>query len=176
MVSSPLCHFCRPRKQRGDCADADCDVNQVNRGGWTSLHWAVWDNLREDPCIVGALLKGGANPNIANEDEHTPCHFAKTVESLELLLDFGGDLRLEDEDGETPFQYHLRPDHLRPLYEAWTPHRMLPRWDAKAFPLYIAKRNKALSRFDGSSGSGYHTMNIARWQSGNLCGDPSGAS
>jgi hypothetical protein len=69
----------------------------------------------------------------------TPC--AKTVEVLELLLRAGGDLRKKDSDGMTPFQYRQRfgdnVEHLRPIYEAWTPHRLLPRWTPSAFPLYI---------------------------------------
>ena len=57
------------------------------------------------------------------------------------MLDAGGDPRKKNYDDETPFQHRQRmfggAEHLRPIYEAWTPHRMLPRWTPSAFPLYI---------------------------------------
>ena len=58
---------------------------------------------------------------------------------VELLLQFGVDLRFVNNDGRAPFQ-HLFDDNveqIRPIYETWTPHRMLPRWTPSEFPLYI---------------------------------------
>ena len=120
--------------------DAGCDVNQVDWTGNTALNVVIV--LEDgDVRIVEALLRGGANPNIANKWGNTPCHFANTIEVLELVLDAGGDPRKKNNLGETPFQYLQRMDgnvvHLRPIYEAWTPHRVLPRWTPSAFPLYI---------------------------------------
>ena len=115
---------------------AGCDVNQARVGGWTAL-----DYVGSNASIADALLRGGANPNFAaNEWRFTPCHSAGTVEKLELLLRYGGDLRLKNSKGRTPFQFLKRynnVEHLRPVYEAWTPHKMLPRWSVDAFPLYI---------------------------------------
>ena len=120
--------------------DAGCDVNQVDGGRETALKRAVAHDGKVG--IIEALLRGGADPNIANRFGDTPCHLAKTAVVLELLLDNGGDLRLKNNDGRTPFQFrqHLFPEnanYLRHIYEAWTPHRMLPRWDVAAFPLYV---------------------------------------
>ena len=60
---------------------------------------------------------------------------------LEMLLEAGGDLWKKNNDGMTPFQFRQRchggAEHLRPIYEAWTPHRLLPRWTPSAFPLYV---------------------------------------
>ena len=59
---------------------------------------------------------------------------------LEMLLEAGGDLRKKNNWGETPFQCRQQygnVEHLRPIYQAWTPHRMLPKWTPSAFPLYI---------------------------------------
>ena len=115
---------------------AGCDVNQADEGGFTALHWAVDSGGKS---IVEALLRGGANPNIVNEYGDAPCHYSKTPEVLRLLRDFGGDLTLNNNENETPFQRLTSnlQNLLRPIYEAWTPHRMLPRWEVKAFPLYI---------------------------------------
>ena len=118
--------------------EAGCDVNQVDGTGWTALHLAV--GLEGNISIVEALLRGGANPNIADKRGFTPCHFAKTVEVLEVLLRAGGDPRKRNDNGMTPFQFRQRFDDVeqfRPIYEAWTPHRLLPRWTPSAFPLYI---------------------------------------
>ena len=85
-------------------------------------------------------MRASANPNKANKWGSTPCHYAETAEVLELILEAGGDLRKKNNDGMTPFQYRQRQgdvELLRPVYEAWTPHRMLPRWTPSAFPLYV---------------------------------------
>merc|ERR1711991_67164 len=44
--------------------DAGCDVNQVDSDGWTALNWAVSSGGKVR--ILEALLRAGANPNIAN--------------------------------------------------------------------------------------------------------------
>ena len=119
--------------------DAGCDVNQDNGNGWTALNLVIYNGGKVS--TVEALLRAGADPDIANNNGNTPCYYAKTVEVLELLLRAGGDLRKKDSDGMTPFQYRQRfgdnVEHLRPIYEAWTPHRMLPRWTPSAFHLYV---------------------------------------
>ena len=59
-----------------------------------------------------------------------------------MLLNAGGDLRAKSRNGMTPFRYRRAcsdVEHLRPIYEAWTPHRMLPRWTPAAFLLYTER-------------------------------------
>ena len=88
-----------------------------------------------------ALLRAGSDPNFANDERYTPCHWTLSAGMLTLLVNAGGDLRRKSKLDETPFQFRKRVDHnvehLRPIYEAWTPHRMFPRWTPSAFPLYI---------------------------------------
>ena len=120
--------------------DAGCDVNLATGGHMIALNQVVFNG--GNVSIVEALLRGGANPNIAHNNGDTPCHYAKTVEMLELLLTFGGDLRKKNSNGETPFQLRRQKDGnnvdlFRPIYEAWTPHQLLPRWDVSVFHLYI---------------------------------------
>ena len=119
--------------------DAGCDVNQTHVSGYTALHTVVLHGGKAS--IVHALLRGGADPNIADRYGYTPCHFADTVEMLKLVLENGGDPRKKNDDHMLPLHHRELHDgnveHLRPLYEAWTPHRLLPRWEVKAFPLYV---------------------------------------
>ena len=55
---------------------------------------------------------------------------------LEVLLRFGGDLRVRNDDGMTPFQFQGSPADLCPVHEVWTPHRMLPKWRVTVFGRY----------------------------------------
>ena len=50
--------------------DAGCDVNQVNKTGETALMRT--SGLRGNVSIVEALLRGGASPNVADDDGFTP--------------------------------------------------------------------------------------------------------
>ena len=118
---------------------AGCDVNQADDCGWTALNSVVLDEGRVS--IVEALLRGGADRNIASRGGFTSCHCANSSEVLKLLLNAGVDPRKENSDGMTPSHYRQLEDgdvgSLRPIYEAWTPHRMLPKWTPSSFPLYV---------------------------------------
>lgn len=46
--------------------------------------------------IVKALLSAGAYVNIVNDSNETPLHHAKTVEILQLLVDAGADVDIQD--------------------------------------------------------------------------------
>ena len=114
---------------------AGAGVNEADINGRTALHLVVLRGGERN--MVDALLRGGANPNAAKDNGDTPCHLAETAEVLELLVAAGGDLTRRNEDGETPFQFRGRPNHLRSIHKVWTPHRMLPRWGVTVFPLYV---------------------------------------
>ncbi|CAN0211693.1 unnamed protein product [Ectocarpus fasciculatus] len=54
---------------------------------------------------IRALLEGGANVNSRNKYEQTPLHMAcsrSSAAAVELLLRWGADEKLTDEDGTTP--------------------------------------------------------------------------
>ncbi len=146
---SPLMYVTHPKygsnlKIAQILIDAGCKIDDVNALGDTTLSLVVSYQIysgNKDVSMVKALLRAGANPNITDVWGETPCHNATTVEVLELLLYAGGDPRVVCKAGKTPYQKqrHLRggAQQLRPVFEAWTPHRMLPMWKPSAFPLYV---------------------------------------
>jgi ABC-type phosphate/phosphonate transport system substrate-binding protein len=52
---------------------AGADPNAVNVDGYTSLHWAVYNN--HEACVA-ALIATGADPNIVNNLRQTPLQIA----------------------------------------------------------------------------------------------------
>ena len=57
--------------------------------GTTALHWAAAAPGAEK--VVGLLLEAGANTNVRGEDGLTPLQLAASVQTAELLLDYGAD-------------------------------------------------------------------------------------
>jgi len=85
------------------------------------------------------LLEGGAQVNSITNYGYTALFGLRSAEGAQLLFQHGSDPRIKDSDGKTAFQ-HYYPALIadtRHLFENWTPHQMLPAWDASAFPLYI---------------------------------------
>ncbi|MCB1304365.1 MAG: ankyrin repeat domain-containing protein, partial [Leptospiraceae bacterium] len=81
--------------------EAGADPNRTyNDGGETPLHWSArsW----EGPAKVRALLRAGANPNVADRFNRTPLFSAKGPEATRLLLEAGADPNVHDIRGSTP--------------------------------------------------------------------------
>ncbi|KAG7222784.1 hypothetical protein INR49_016103 [Caranx melampygus] len=81
------------------------DVNCVNHLGQSPLFCAA---LLGQVKVTELLLHYGADPNHRCEDWSTPVHagvFSCNTSVVSGLLDAGGDLRLHDEHGRTPFDW-----------------------------------------------------------------------
>ncbi|XP_056252492.1 inactive serine/threonine-protein kinase TEX14-like isoform X2 [Seriola aureovittata] len=81
------------------------DVNCVNHLGQSPLFCAA---LLGQVKVTELLLHYGADPNHRCEDWSTPVHagvFSCNTSVVSGLLDAGGDLRLHDGEGRTPFEW-----------------------------------------------------------------------
>lgn len=84
------------------------NVNMAKSSGYTALFYAIENR---DTNILKALLRRGANPNVALKQEHavgnTPLHFACLMEKqkhTELLLEYGADVMAVNEYGQYALQ------------------------------------------------------------------------
>jgi hypothetical protein len=84
------------------------NVNLAKSSGYTALFYAIENR---DTSILKALLRRGANPNIALSQEgakgNTPLHFACLMEKqkhTELLLEYGANPMAINEYGQYPLQ------------------------------------------------------------------------
>ncbi|XP_034539289.1 inactive serine/threonine-protein kinase TEX14-like [Notolabrus celidotus] len=81
------------------------DVDCINHQGQTPLFCAaLWGQVK----ATDLLLDYGADPNHRCEDRSTPVHagvFSCNPSLVSSLLDAGGDLRLHDHEGRTPFDW-----------------------------------------------------------------------
>ncbi|CAM9503812.1 unnamed protein product [Ectocarpus sp. 4 AP-2014] len=103
-------HSCafKPVGDNGDAVrvllEAGADVNADGEDCSTPLHVAV-DRRIASIGTIRALLEGGANINVRDEVEQTPLHKAckrSSVTGVELLLRWGADEKLTDDDRDTP--------------------------------------------------------------------------
>ena len=84
----------------------------------TALHCA---SQRGDIRSIVILLMGGANPNCKDEDGYTPLHyvcqqypgkFVNQQRSIEVLVDYGGDVRAKTTLGQlSPVEIAARMDN-----------------------------------------------------------------
>jgi len=116
--------------------DFGADPNLANNGGYRPLMGATRKNYLE---IVRLLIAGGAQVNSINNDGETALFYAESDEAVQLLFEHGADPRDKSNTGKTAFQHYRASaaTATRHLFENWTPHQLLPPWDASAFPLYI---------------------------------------
>ncbi|CAN0035215.1 unnamed protein product [Ectocarpus sp. 12 AP-2014] len=84
-------------------AGADVDA-KTTASCSTPLHVAV-DRRIASTGTIRALLEGGANVNVRDELNKTPLHTAcinSSITGVELLLRWGADEKLTNDDGDTP--------------------------------------------------------------------------
>ncbi|CAM9698275.1 unnamed protein product [Ectocarpus sp. 13 AM-2016] len=85
-------------------AGADVEVTSTTDSCFTPLHVAVNRRIASGGTIH-ALLEGGANVNARTPRDETPLHVAcrhSSVSGVELLLRWGADEKLKNNDGDTP--------------------------------------------------------------------------
>ena len=85
----------------------------VNKPGWTALHYAASGTTPEHTAIVALLLEHHAYIDAASPNGSTPLMMAAqygTREALQLLLDEGADPALKNQLGLTASDFALRVD------------------------------------------------------------------
>lgn len=80
-----------------------CDLNQIDRNGYTPLHYAV---LYNQPEMVQALCQKNVNLNMQNKFQHGPLHYTydSDIIILKMLLEFGANANLQNDCGATALQ------------------------------------------------------------------------
>jgi len=76
-------------------------IDEPDREGHTSLHWAVY---QRDNVSTQILLKLGANPNAVDHEGRTPLHWAAFVGNkscITQLLEAGADIHTKNQDLHT---------------------------------------------------------------------------
>jgi len=94
------------------CNFRGCDVDGQDEDTWTPAHYAAF--YGHAPVLV-QLFERSANPNSCNLNFCTPLHFAAgrgNIECCRVLLEFGADPSLLDEDKMSPAARarELKPD------------------------------------------------------------------
>lgn len=75
-------------------------VHSRDKTGRTPLSVAMWENSVD---VVHALLKLGADINLADNDGRTPLsHGVEKIDLVKVLVKRGADINLPDKDGHTP--------------------------------------------------------------------------
>lgn len=100
-----------------DYADEETAMYLLKRGATLTPHAAARLGMVEELRRMIA-----ADPSVVNQrggDGQMPLHFAKNVEIVDLLLDYGADIEARDIDHEgTPAQHHvMHPEILRRLVD-----------------------------------------------------------
>ena len=91
------------------CLDIGADPNaRTYYHKETPLHYAA---SNENPAVVQALIKAGADPNARDDDKETPLHRAASNENpavVQALIKAGADPKARNDDKETPLHYAVR--------------------------------------------------------------------
>ena len=102
-----LLSFDVPASSLAHCVDMGIlGANGQDEEGWSVLHSAI---LRNEPTIVAALLRAGADPNVRNKLGATPLHTAAFARdnptTVKALLKAGADVNARNENGTTPLHW-----------------------------------------------------------------------
>ncbi len=120
---SPM--FVAVERQKGEfvdlfiTADAQAGINSDNL-----FRWVTKRNL----IGILAMLKGGVNPNVKNEQGNTPLIIAASigdVESVRNLLAYRADPNAANNDGNTALIYAARYNHPQIIYELMRPYSLV---------------------------------------------------
>ena len=109
LVPLPLRHLL-------DCSTSD--INVRDREGRTGLSWAT---TRDDVDSSSLLLGHGADVNQSDNRGFSPIHYARSLPSLNLLLENKADITLKTEVGATALHFasrYGRHDMIGPMVEA----------------------------------------------------------
>ena len=79
------------------------DVNAQDDEGNTPLH-CMAESFYEGLDNIEDVLRAGVNVNAQNEDGQTPLHRTRDDELATLLLDYGADPLIKDEEGKYPHE------------------------------------------------------------------------
>lgn len=97
---------------------------QVNKVGWTPLHYAATHNSPASRDMVALLLEHSAYIDAESPNQSTPLMMAArygTPQTVQLLLDEGADLQLKNQKGLTALDFAQnasRPDNVELLNKA----------------------------------------------------------
>ena len=97
--------------------EAGADVNAVDRGGSTPLHYAVGRIHNRTALSTRALLDAGAEVNARDSRGGTPLHRAAGAvrpdndSQVSLLVEAGADIHATDDGGRTALHHAVRSDN-----------------------------------------------------------------
>lgn len=120
---SPI--FVAVERQKGEFVDlfitsgAQAGINSDNL-----FRWVTKRNL----IGILAMLKGGVDPNVKNEQGNTPLIIAASlgdVESVRNLLAYRADPNAANKDGNTALIYAARYNHPQIIYELMRPYSLV---------------------------------------------------
>jgi ankyrin repeat protein len=113
---------------------SNADVNSIDDGGWTPLHYSCWErerggNLKISPVVpficdpkhheaTKALIRGGANVSARAEEGCTPIFVAARwgyVDAINSLLDSGADVSARSKTGQTPLFMAATGGHVETI-------------------------------------------------------------
>ena len=90
--------------------DGGVSASEANKNGVTPLHFAAYNRLAQ-PEVLKMLIEAGANPNAATASGLTPLMYAASVESAEILIKNGADIKAADKDGMTALHHAMKDRH-----------------------------------------------------------------
>jgi len=142
----------------------DPDFNQKgSKFGYTPLHCAVKPGEDNDR-VVEYLLNFGASPNDQDCHLYTPLHYAvlaKKSSTITLLLEYGADIDIRDENDETPMNLAEKAsmgDVLKTMstYKPESFYEVVRRGNAPKIKRMLDERKENINQVDDQSRTPLH--------------------